>query len=155
MFVTDDTPNAESRYRARFSFDPNSIVMATNDSHLIFTGRNAAGVTVLQVGFRRSGSGAYQLRALILSDATSTTSTGWFTITDSLHSIEFVWWASAAAGANNGGLTLWIDGIQKAARSGIDNDTRRVDSVRLGAVSGIDTGTRGTYYFDRFESYRT
>ena len=29
-----------------------------------------------------------------------------------------------------------------------------VDRVRLGALSGIDTGTRGTYYFDAFESHR-
>ncbi len=35
-----------------------------------------------------------------------------------------------------------------------DNDTRRIDRVRLGAVAGIDTGTRGTYYFDAFESRR-
>jgi hypothetical protein len=36
----------------------------------------------------------------------------------------------------------------------VDNDTRRIDQARLGAVSGIDTGTRGTYYFDAFESRR-
>ena len=36
--------------------------------------------------------------------------------------------------------------------TGIDNDTMVVDRVRLGAVSGVDSGTRGTYYFDAFES---
>jgi hypothetical protein len=36
----------------------------------------------------------------------------------------------------------------------MDNDTRRIDRVRLGALTGIDTGTRGTYYFDAFESRR-
>ena len=36
----------------------------------------------------------------------------------------------------------------------VDNDTRRIDGVQLGAVSGIDKGTRGTYYFDAFESQR-
>ena len=59
-----------------------------------------------------------------------------------------------AVGANDGGLTLWIDGTQKANLTGADNDTRRIDRVRLGAASGIDTGTRGTYYFDAFESRR-
>ena len=57
-------------------------------------------------------------------------------------------------GANNGGLTFWIDGVQKANLTGNDNDTRRIDRVRLGATSGLDTGTRGTYYFDAFESRR-
>jgi hypothetical protein len=59
-----------------------------------------------------------------------------------------------AVGANNGGLTFWIDGVQQANLTGVDNDARRVDSNQLGVVSGIDTGTRGTYYFDAFESRR-
>ena len=42
-----------------------------------------------------------------------------------------------AAGANNGWLTLWIDGAQ------------------LGGLSGIDAGTSGTAYFDAFGSRRT
>ena len=113
----------------------------------------STGTTVLQVEFRTSG-GKYQLRALILDDATTFTSSGWFTISDAPHPIELDWRAATAAGANNGGLTLWIDGVQQANVTGIDNDTRRIESVRLGALSGIDTGTRGTEYFDAFESHR-
>jgi hypothetical protein len=157
IFVTDDRPTAESRYRARFYFDPNSITMASSDAHLILIGRTAngttTGATVLQVELRYSG-GKYQIRALISDDATAFTSSGWFTINDAPHSIEIDWRASTAAGANNGGLTLWIDGTQQANVTGIDNDTRRIESVRLGAVSGIDTTTRGTEYFDAFESRR-
>jgi hypothetical protein len=51
-------------------------------------------------------------------------------------------------------LTLWIDGVQSANLTGISNDARRIESVRLGAVAGIDTGTRGTTYFDAFQSSR-
>jgi hypothetical protein len=75
-------------------------------------------------------------------------------ITDSPHFIEMDWRAATSAGANNGGLTLWIDGIQQADLTSVDNDTRRIDRVRLGAIAGIDTRTRGTYYFDAFESRR-
>ena len=67
---------------------------------------------------------------------------------------EIDWRASTASGANNGGLTLWIDGTQRANLIGIDNDTRRIDRVQLGAVMGVDSGTRGSYYFDAFESRR-
>ena len=113
IYVTDDRPNAEPRYRARFYFDPNTITMAPNDAHLIFLGRTAngtaTGTTILQVEFRYSG-GKYQIRALILDNATTFTSSGWFTISDAPHPIELDWRASTAAGANNGGLTLWIDG---------------------------------------------
>jgi hypothetical protein len=48
-----------------------------------------------------------------------------------------------------------VDGTQRGAFTALDNDTRRVDMVRLGGVAGIDTGTRGTEYFDDFESRRS
>jgi uncharacterized protein YjiK len=153
IFVTDDTPNAEPRYRARFYFDPNSIPMANGNAHFLFEGFVGTSTKVLQVEFRRS-SGNYQLRARLLNDSTTWTNTNWFTITDGSHFVEVDWRAATAAGANNGSLTLWLDGIQKANLTGVNNDTRRIDRIRLGAVAGIDTGTRGTYYFDTFESRR-
>lgn len=53
-------------------------------------------------------------------------------IADTLHSIEIDWQAATAAGANNGYITLWVDGILLQTLSNIDNDTRRVDEARLG-----------------------
>ncbi len=73
-------------------------------------------------------------------------------------SIHFVlslgWQAATGAGASNGSLTLWIDDTQQASLTGVDNDTQRMDRARLGALTEVDTGTRGTYYFDAFESRR-
>jgi len=153
IYVTDDTPNAEPRYRARFYFDPNSISMSDGDTHFIFNGFEGTSAAVTRVDFRQS-SGAYQLRARLLDDSSNWTDTNWFTISDASHFIELDWMAATAAGTNNGGLTLWIDGTQQADLSGVDNDSWRIDRVRLGAVSGIDSGTRGAYYFDAFESRR-
>ncbi|MEA3440606.1 MAG: hypothetical protein U9R58_10020 [Chloroflexota bacterium] len=42
--------------------------------------------------------------------------------------------------------------MQKEQFTNIDNDTMYIDKVVLGAVTEIDTGTRGTCYFDAFES---
>jgi parallel beta-helix repeat protein len=153
IFVTDNSPANESRYRARFYFDPNTIAMGKSDAHVIFQGINATGTVVLQIEFRKNGSN-YQISAILVNDTTIFTNSGWFTISDAPHFIEVDWRASTAAGANNGGLTLWIDGTQRANITGIDNDTRRIESVRLGAVAGIDTTTRGTEYFDAFDSRR-
>jgi RHS repeat-associated protein len=154
IYVTDDSPNAEPRYRARFYFDPNSITMASGDAHFIFKGFMGTSTEVLRVEFRQS-SGTYQIRAALVNDGTAWTNTNWFTMSDASHSIELDWQAATGAGANNGSLTLWIDGTQQPSLSGVDNDTRRIDRVRLGALTGVDTGTRGTYYFDAFESRRT
>jgi RHS repeat-associated protein/CSLREA domain-containing protein len=155
IYVTDDTPNAEPRYRARFYFDPNSITMANGDAHFIFKGYEGTSTDILRVEFRLS-SGLYQIRGGLLKDDGSTwVNSNWFTINDAQQFIELDWQAATAVGADNGSLTLWIAGVQLAVLTGVDNDTWQVDRARLGALSGMDAGTSGTYYFDAFESRRT
>jgi len=151
MYTIDDTPNAEPYYRARFYFDPNSISMVDSSAHYIFVGYDAN--AVFNMDFRVFG-GSYQIRLRQQNDSFSTSSTAWVTISDAPHFIEMEWWAATAVGANNGGVTLWVDGVQAGSLSGLDNDTRRIDQVRFGAASGIDAGTLGTYYLDAFESRR-
>jgi hypothetical protein len=153
LFVTDDHPNAERQYRAQFFFDPNSMRMTSGNTHDIFYGYAGTSTLVLRVQFQYF-SDSYQLRAGLRNDGSTWTNTLWSTITDTPHRIELDWRASAGVGANTGGLTLWIDSVQKGDITRLDNDTRRIDRVRLGAVAGIDTGTRGLYYFDAFESRR-
>jgi hypothetical protein len=153
IYVTDASPAAETRYRVRFWFNPHGIAMATNDAHFVFQGQNASGTTVVRVEFRWTGK-KYQVRAAAAKDTSAFATTAWQAITNAWHSIEFDWRASGAPGANSGGLTLWLDGVQKADLTGMDNDTRRVETARLGGLDGIDAGTNGTYYFDDFASHR-
>jgi hypothetical protein len=153
IYVTDDQPTSESRYHARFHFDPNSISMWNGNTHSIFDGLEGTTTVVLRLDFRRS-SGEYQLRARLLNDSSTWVNSDWFTITDTTHLIELDWQAATATGANNGSLTLWIDGIQLANLTGVNNDAQRIDRIRFGAVAGIDSGSRGTYYLDAFESWR-
>lgn len=152
VYLADDRPNVEQRYRARFHFDPNSINMSTGDAFNVFNGFTGSNIAVTRVEFGRS-SGIYVVRVSMLNDGSAWISTPWSTISDEPHSIE-IDWRAGSAGANNGGVTLWIDGVQKADLTGVDNDTRRIDRVRLGAVTGMDPGTRGTVFFDAFESRR-
>jgi hypothetical protein len=55
--------------------------------------------------------------------------------------------------ANSRSLTLWLDDVQKQSLTFIDNDSHTLTDVRLGA-QGVETGTRGTVYFEDFESRR-
>jgi len=151
IYVTDELPSTETRYRARFYLDPNSISMADGLDFYIFTGYDTTSAFQVQLGF---SAGNYRIRLRQQNDSSTTTSTAWVTISDAPHAIEIEWWASTAAGANNGGANLWIDGIPSGSLSGLDNDTRRIEYVRLGAVSGLNAGTSGTYYLDAFESRR-
>ena len=152
LYVRDDAPAAESRYRARFYVDPNSISMASGNAPYLFYGYSN-GTVILRVQLR-SNAGVYQLRASVRSDANVWSNSNYVTISDAPHSVEIDWRAASAAGANNGALTLWIDGAQQQTLGGIDNDTLRMDFVTLGAVGGIPTGTRGALYLDAFESRR-
>jgi len=77
-----------------------------------------------------------------------------YLISNDWHVIEIEWQTASAPGANDGFLTLWIDGVLKETIGSADNDTLTIDEARLGATSGIDTGTSGSMYFDQFESHR-
>src|SRR4030095_3079656 len=118
IYMTDDTPNAEPRYRARFYFDPNSISMADRDSHYILYGYASTATPILRVEFRNS-KGNYQLRAAARNDSNGWTNSAWITIGDAPHFIELDWRAASISGANDGSLAFWIDGVQVANLSGI------------------------------------
>lgn len=154
LYVTDDRPASERSYQARFLFHPHGLVMANGDSHVLFYGYTGASTPVLRLELRFA-AGGYQVRAGLRTDGTTwITSSAWFPLSNAPHQIELNWWAATAAGANDGALTLVLDGVQKANLLGVDNDTRRIDRVRLGAVAGIDAGSRGSYFFDAFTSRR-
>jgi hypothetical protein len=152
MYVRDETPASEPRYRARFYFDPNSITMVSPEAHFIFAGLQ--GETEAFRLLLRYWNDTYRLTGMIRDDGNSWILTSMYTLTDEPHYIEIEWQAATGEGANDGYFSLWIDGVLQQTRSGIDNDTWQVDEVLLGPYMGIDTSTRGTYYFDAFESRR-
>jgi hypothetical protein len=153
LYVQDDLADDEGRYRARFYFDPNSIGMGDGEAHTIFIGMASPYTWVMRVSLG-GYNGNYYLIAGLVDDSGVWTDSAWYLIGDGPHAVEVDWRAASVSGANDGGMTLWVDEVQKVDLSGVDNDTRRVDRVRLGAVAGVDNGTRGTYYFDEFESRR-
>ena len=154
LYVTDDTPNAEARYRVRFNFDPNTLTLPNALAHYIFYGYQGTSTVVVRLQFRNY-NGAYQVQGALRQDDSTWKGGRWYAISDAPHVIELDWRAAIAAGANNGSLTLWLDGVEKGAVIGVDNDTLRLDRIRLGAIAGLDAGTQGSYYFDNFKSTRT
>ena len=147
MLVRNDSPTAETRYRARFYFNPNSISMATGDNITLFQGLDASSAIVISIQFNRSST-AYQVRARAYdSGLTTFVNTPYFTISNAVHTLEVDW-------GNDGHLTFWIDGTQQANLTGINNSIYRIETVRLGAPTVSITGTSGSYYIDAFESRR-
>jgi RHS repeat-associated protein len=157
IYVVDESPASEPRYRVRFYIDPNSIALGSTGAYDLLLAYNPAPSTALRAMFRCSaapcpGTGSYQLRVGARTDAQSWTYTSWQSISDAPHSVEFDWRAASAAGANDGALTLWLDGAQAAELTNIDNDTFLIDFIRFGVVSVPVTS--GAVYLDGFESRR-
>jgi hypothetical protein len=153
----DHAPTSESRYRVRYYFDPNSISMAQGDSHVIFFGYSGGDRDLTRPVLRvelRCDNGNYQVRSALFNDTTAWRLSKWMTISDEPHLVELDWQAATADGVNDGRLDTWIDETLHSTITGVDNDTRRIDITRLGPIAGIDDSTRGTLFFDAFESRR-
>jgi RHS repeat-associated protein len=147
-YVTSAAPAVEPRFRARFYFDSNSIVMANNADHVIFYGDSGT-TPVIQVDLGYTTAGGYRLRARIRDNSSTWNNSAWVNVTDSPHFVEVDWQS-----ATSGSLGWWIDGTSQSPPANINNSARKIDRVRLGAVANVDSTTNGTLYFDAFESRR-
>ena len=155
LFVRDDTPSTESRYRVRFYFDPNGFDPGETQSHFrtrILIAFDQASLRAITMVLKRQ-VGAYSVEARVKKNDGTRADTGFFPITDGPHFLEFDWQKATGPGASDGSLELWIDDISVATLTGIDNDQSLIESVRMGALS-IKTGAAGTLFYDQFESRR-
>jgi RHS repeat-associated protein len=150
LFVQDDAPDGEKYYRARFYMNVDGLSLATNDQFNYFNALSSTN-SAFKVQMQKITTGK-QIRLEINIDGGGTIATSWYDLTSGWHAIEVQFQAAGTEGANDGTASLYLDGVLKQTLTGIDNDTLSVDSVRMGAVYGIDTGTRGTIYFDDFDS---
>ncbi len=163
IYVTDDTPDREVSYTAKFLFDPNAIYKHyDDDANTIFLAEDMnPGITpVLRVIFYMNAEAIkpegrqYSLTTFARNDDQTWSKARWRIINNQPHEIKIEWHASEADGMNNGQLMFFIDSVLQESLTGIDNDTLQIDRVRLGAMGAIKDTTSGTYFIDAFESFR-
>jgi hypothetical protein len=156
LYVQDDTPDDESRYRARFYFDPNSFDPGEAQNHfrtrLFIAFEENPARRLVAIVLRRI-AGQYRLMGRARLDDNSQYNTGFFPISNDSHFVELEWNRSSGADAEDGSFELWIDGESVHAATVLDNSISAVDFVRLGALS-VKPGADGTVYWDEFESRR-
>lgn len=146
MYVRDDSPAAEPRYRARFYFTPNSVTMLSGAYAYLLTGHDASNRVILFIQFYRNSAG-YQVRVRAYDSVLANyVNTPFIVISNAVHSLEVDW-------ANDGHVTFWVDGIQQANLTGINNNIYTMESVRLG-VPYMSGTMSGAYHIDAFESRR-
>jgi hypothetical protein len=156
LYVQDDTPSAEHRYRTRFLFDTGTFDPGEAQGHFrtrIFVGfKEAPNRRQLAVVLKRQG-GLYDVFLRVRQDDGTQASAGPFRIVAGTHSIQLDWLRATAPSADDGEATLWLDDVLKQTLTGLDTDANALDFVRLGALS-VKGGAGGTLRFDKLESRR-
>ncbi|MEK6222963.1 MAG: hypothetical protein N2D54_12015, partial [Chloroflexota bacterium] len=153
-YVLTNTPVNETRYRAGLYLDINSLTMRDKNNFTLMQGRKGTIVTFsLQV---RKRLAKYQIRAIIRTDGGSNVNTAWRTLPNKPVFVSVDRRAAASAGNKNGYIKLFINGVQKVQKTGINNDTLKVAQVRLGVVTKIKAAHKisGTFLIDGFASDR-
>jgi hypothetical protein len=156
VYVQDDSPVDEPRYRARLVFDPNGFDPGEAQRHLrvrlFMAFAEGPSRRVLLVVVRRR-NGEYGVMARGRLDDGRRVDTGFFPITDAPHAVEVDWLRATTPGASDGALRMWIDGVAQATVPDLANYSGAVDYARMGAL-GVKGGASGTLYADEFESRR-
>jgi len=154
LFVQDDSPSDEDRYRARFYLDPSAFDPGEASAHQrtrVFIGFEESPLRrLLAVVLKRQG-GVYSIEGRARQDDGSQNDTGFFTISPGPHVIEIDWVRSTDADTPNGQFRLFIDGTLKAETLTVANSLHQIDFARLGALS-VKGGATGTIKWDEFES---
>lgn len=144
----DFTQITATAYRFRFYIDPNTLTMGAGEDFRVC--RLQAGNSV-RSWVSLQYDGGYEIRAGIINDDVEGKMTDWYDVTDAEHYIEVLVEYGSGADENDGELTLWIDGVQRENRGGLDiYNISKPDGARLGAVKDLDVGTSGTLFLDEF-----
>jgi hypothetical protein len=155
LYVEDQSPDDEGRYRARFYFDPNGFDPGEAQNRfrtrIFIAFAEAPARRLVALVLRRQG-GAYSLRARARLDDGTRADTPFVPIADDPHVVEFDLRRATAPGAMDGSFEWAIDGVWHDLMV-LDNSDAAVDFVRLGALS-VKPGANGTLYWDEFESRR-
>jgi hypothetical protein len=156
LYVEDDLPHDEDRYRARFYFDPNGFDPGQAQGHLrsrIFLALEETPTRRLAaVVLKRQGT-SYSLMGRCRLDDGSQADTGFIPITDAEHEVEIDWKRSTGPSASDGRFELFLDGVSVSVLSNLNNSASSVDFARLGALS-VKAGASGTMFWDEFQSRR-
>lgn len=172
IYVEDQSPANEPRYRFRFYFNTNGwntgIGSGSYRTRMFTTIDSDSGPAggprrLVMVALRycppATAGCAFQTQSYgILARIWNSTindyiQVGPYPITTGWHYVEGDWLRANAPAANNGSFQFWVDGVSQSTLTGLANETLGVDSARLGLIQPL-AGHSGTLFLDEFESRR-
>lgn len=156
VWLRDDRPADERRYRARFYLDLSDLQLPELGQLRILEATSpSGGGPVVRLTLRRSG-GRFLVRGRVRDDYGSYRLTPELEVPGTASQrIEIDWRAATAPAAGDGHLRLWVNGGSPVEITAVDNDTRTLEWVRLGALGVIDhPAMAGDLVLDAFDSRR-
>jgi len=155
LFVRDDTPAAETHYRARFWLDPNGFDPGEASAHQrvrVLLAHDLQDRRVVTLVLKRR-TGQFSVGARVRTNSGARVDTPFVPITDAPHAIEIDWDRAGSVETADGTFELFVDGVSVATLSGLDDGGSAIEYVRLGVFS-VKSGAAGTLFFDEFVSHR-
>jgi len=155
LWVKDISPDLETRYRARFFLNLNTLQVPTTPRVLrMMAGRLAGDPSRRPFELRlRYVAPNWFIYGIIRSNGDVDnfpttpillTKPGWSTI-------EIDWRKATGPGTNDGSFTLKVNDTTQAA-TGVANDEVFIDGIQLGFLGGLGLSSTGTVFMDDFES---
>jgi hypothetical protein len=156
VYVEDGSPADESRYRARFYFDPSGFDPGEATGAFrtrIFIGfEEAPSRRLFAIVLKRQG-GQYSVMGRVRRNDGSQADTGFFPISAGEHWVELDWVRASSGVASDGTFQMWLDGQSVSTLTGVPNGISAIDFVRMGALS-VKPGATGILRWDQFASRR-
>lgn len=141
---------ASNQIRFRLYMDPNSYTPNNNEVVYTLITQPYSNGRLIHVNLRNPADG-YKIRVFGHDDGGTEKGDTHYDITDDAHYVEVYIVRASSNVASDGTMTMWIDGVQKYALSGIDNYDRfaALTSFDVGML-GCSAGVSGTIYVDEF-----
>jgi hypothetical protein len=151
-WVQDDSPTAETTYKAVFYSRLDALNLAIDDELDHFVGYSSNGDAQFRLVLRKDPI-LIQDRLAILAREDGGAFVEYpsdFLLPAGYNRIEIAW----RAGAGDGEFLVSINGAPLAGLTGLNNNGSRIDFVKWGAVGGTLTSTTGAMELDEFVSLR-
>ena len=153
LFAEKAISLATNEIRLRFYLDPNSLSISSGGQVMICDVRLSAYPWRALAVVLYDVSGVYKIRAFGITDAGGLSGVSAYDITDAPHYIECHLQRAANSGSSDGTLDLWIDGVHKEQKTGIDNYDiwSDIDGIALDFERWAGT-ISGTFYMDELRA---
>ncbi|MDH3467326.1 MAG: hypothetical protein OES26_15690 [Gammaproteobacteria bacterium] len=147
-YVQDDTPNAETTYRAGFYVNLDNATFDLGDEIEHFVAHTADSTPQFKLLLRQQ-PGGLEVILVVREDNGNMTQTTAIPLSSGWSEISVDWEAASDATAS-----LSINALPPVTLTGLNTQSARIDFVRWGAVGGSFSKTPGHFFQDDFVSTR-